>query len=138
MFGFETLLQQVVTNGTTVVSTPPAVQQATIESFQAMIVAVASIIGTAGAVLHTLSQRGQQNEQKKALGAAADVMKDFSGHMIQSKEDIKSLAEVTYNMLPDQAQKIVNQQNVRLAELTKKLEAAQTQLSKLPPVLDHI
>jgi len=103
-----------------------------------MIVAVASIIGTAGAVLHTLSQRGQMNNQKAALQSAADVMKDFSGHMIQSKEDIKSLAEVTYNMLPDQAQKIVNQQNIRISELTAKLEAAQTQLSRLPKVLDHI
>jgi len=103
-----------------------------------MIVAVASIIGTAGAVLHTLSQRGQMNNQKKALGAAADVMKDFSGHMIASKEDIKSLAEVTYGMLPDKAKEIVNQQNIRIAELTKKLEATQVQLSKLPPVLDHI
>jgi len=135
---FETLLQQVVTAAGNSTIVPVSTQQATIESFQAMIVAVASVLGTVGAILHTFSQRGQMNNQKAALQSAADVMKDFSSHMIQSKEDIRSLAEVTYNMLPDQAQKIVNQQNIRIANLTEKLEAAQTQLSRLPKVLDHI
>lgn len=141
---FETLLQQfavLVTTTTTNVTTPvvPVVAtNPTVESFQAIVVAVASIIGTAGAILYNFSQRGQMNNQKAAIRSAADLMKAFSGHMIQSKEDIKSLAEVTYEMMPDKAKEIINQQNIRILELSKKVDAANAQLSKLPEVLDHI
>jgi hypothetical protein len=133
----ESLFVQVAhaaTNATVVTTTPPGV----VESFQALIVAVASIMGTVGAILHTLSQRGELKSHKAALQSAADFLKDVSDHVVASKDDIKTLADVTYKMLPEQAEQIVNAQNVRISELTKKLEIAQSQLSKVPAALDHI
>ena len=76
--------------------------------------------------------------QKAALQGSATFLSDLSNHIKSSREDIKSLAEITYNFAPDKAKDIVNQQNVRLSELTKKLEDAQTKLDKIPEALDHI
>ena len=137
MFELGSVIILAITNATTTIIGGGNVNP-TVESFQAMIIAVASIMGTIGAILHTLSQRGELKNHKAALQSVADVFKNVDEHIVDSKEDIKTLAEVTYNMLPEQAEKIVNAQNVRISELTKKLEAAQSQLSKIPPVLDHI
>jgi hypothetical protein len=131
---FESMLMQVVNASVPVV----VATNTTTASFQALILAVASIMGTVGAILHTLSQRGELKNHKAALQSASDFISDISTHVIQSKEDIKTLADVTYQMLPEEAAKIVNAQNVRIVELTKKLQLAQEQISKIPGVLAHV
>ena len=62
----------------------------------------------------------------------------MNDHIIASKEDMKTLAGVVYNSLPDKGQSIVNATNIRLVELEKKLEVANEQLKKVPEALDHI
>lgn len=122
MFEFQTMLMEITST----------------ESINALVLSVAGIIGTIGVILHSLSQRVELGSHRKALQSTADLLTDISTHVKTSKEDIQTLAKVTYDMLPEEAQKIVNAQNVRLAELEKKVEAANQQLAKLPPALDHI
>lgn len=58
-------------------------------------------------------------------------------HIVQSKADIATLAKVTYDMLPEKAQQIVNAQNVRLDDLNQKLQQAQNEIGRIPAALDH-
>lgn len=104
----------------------------------ALIVAIGGIMGSLAAILTTLGNKKETGKHKEALEQSAAFLTDISDHIKSSREDIKSLAEITYNFAPDKAKEIVNQQNVRLAELTKKLESAQGQLNKIPPALDHL
>lgn len=109
-----------------------------LDSIVALIVAIASIIGTVGAIFWTISNRGEQTESKQALRGTADYLKDLSETVIQAKEDIATLADVTYKMLPEEARKIVDAQNVRVAELERKVKLADEELGRLPKALDHL
>ena len=134
---FESLLMQI--NGTIpIITTSPAVQTDVATTITALIVAIGGIMGSLAAILGHLSNKKELSGQKAALQGSATFLSDLSNHIKSSREDIKSLAEITYNFAPDKAKDIVNQQNVRLSELTKKLEDAQTKLDKIPPALDHI
>jgi len=103
-----------------------------------LIISIAGIATAVGAVVHSLSMRPELKAHKKALQSAADFMQDVGTHVVQSKDDIATLARVTYDMAPAEAQKIVNAQNVRLAELNNKLTTAKQEISKIPGALDHI
>lgn len=104
----------------------------------ALIVGIGGLLGALAAIMQSLGQRKELGKHKDALEQSASNLTDVSNHIKSSRDDIKSLAEITYQFAPDQAKNLVNQQNVRLAELTKKLEEAQKQLNKIPPALDHI
>lgn len=126
-------------NGTIppIINTVPA-QTDVATTITALIVALGGIMGSLAAILTTLGNKKETGKHKEALEQSATFLSDLSNHIKSSREDIKSLAEITYSFAPDKAKDIVNQQNVRLGELTKKLEDAETKLNKIPPALDHI
>jgi|SRR5215831_1499065 len=134
---FGSMLMQVV-NGTlppTVITTPPT---NVAETITALVVAIGGLLAAVATIIQRLGDRKELSAHKEALHNASNILGDLGNHMISSKEDIKSLAEITYQFAPDKAKELVNQQNVRLAELTKKLEAAQEQLKKVPPAISRI
>ena len=126
-------------NGTIppIINTVPA-QTDVATTITALIVALGGIMGSLAAILTTLGNKKETGKHKEALEQSATFLSDLSNHIKSSREDIKSLAEITYSFAPDKAKDIVNQQNVRLGELTKKLEDAETKLNKIPPALDHV
>jgi hypothetical protein len=133
---FESLLMQV--NGTIPIVTAPPTTTDIATTITALIIAIGGIMGSLAAILGHLGSKKELAGQKEALQQSASFLTDISEHIKSSREDIKSLAEITYDFAPDRAKEIVNQQNVRLSELTKKLTDAQTKLNKIPPALDHI
>jgi ABC-type transporter Mla subunit MlaD len=134
---FESLIMQLNSTIPPIIATGP-VQTDVATTITALIVALGGIMGSLAAILTSLGNKKETGKQKEALQESASFLTDISQHIKSSREDIKSLAEITYAFAPDKAKDIVNQQNVRLAELTKKLEDAQTKLNKIPPALDHI
>jgi hypothetical protein len=126
MFEFGSLLMQVVT-------TP-----STTDTIVGLITSIGSIVVAIGAIAHSLSLRPELKHHKEAIQAASDFLSDVGNHVVQSKADIKTLAEVTYEMSPEKAKEIVNKQNIRLSELQAKLDAANAQIKRVPPALDHI
>jgi hypothetical protein len=134
MFDLGSILLQATTVPTnTVVSTGTAM-----DSIVALIVAIAGIVGTVAALFSSFLTKGEQTESKQALRGAADYLKDLSDNVIQAKEDIATLADVTYKLMPDKAKEIVNRESVRVAELEAKVRAAHEELDRLPKVLDHL
>lgn len=133
---FGTLLMQV--NGTIPIVTAPPTTTDIATTITALIVAIGGMLAAVATIINRVGDRKELVGHKAALQDAASRINDLGQHLISSKEDIKSLAEVTYDFAPDKAKEIVNQQNIRLAELTKKLEDAQKKLEKIPPALDHI
>lgn len=138
MFDFGTMLMQV--NGTipAVITTGGPTTTDIGTTITALIVGIGGLLGALAAIMQSLGQRKELSKHKDALEQSASYLTDVSSHIKSSREDIRSLAEITYGFMPEKAQEIVNQQNVRLAELTKKLENAQSKLEKIPPALDHI
>lgn len=125
-------------NGTIPIITAPPTTTDIATTITALIIAVGGIMGSLAAILSGLGNKKELSGHKEALQQSASFLTDLSNHIKSSREDIKSLAEITYEFAPDKAKDLVNQQNVRLAELTKKLEDAQQKLNKIPPALDHI
>lgn len=136
MFDLSPLIMQV--NGTIPIVTAPPTTTDIATTITALIVAIGGIMGSLAAIIKSGADRKELVGHKAALQDAALKLGELGQHMIASKEDIKSLAEVTYSFAPDKAKDLVNQQNIRLAELTKKLDEANTQLKRVPPALDHI
>lgn len=135
---FGSLLMQV--NATVPIITAPINASTTdvATTITALIVALGGIMGSLAAIIAGLGNKKELAGHKEAFQQTATFLSDLSGHIKSSREDIKSLAQITYDFAPDKAKEIVNQQNVRLAELTKKLEDAETKLNKIPPALDHL
>lgn len=104
----------------------------------ALIVAIGGMLGAVAAIMQSVGQRKELGKHGEALQQAASYLSDVGQHIVSSKEDIKSLAEISYGFMPEKAQQIVNQQNVRLTELAKKLEDAQSKLSKIPPAISRV
>lgn len=136
MLDLSPLIMQV--NGTIPIVTAPPTTTDIATTITALIIAIGGLMGTVATILRTAGQRKELSSHQAGLRDAADRLDELSQHMISSKEDIKSLAEVTYEFSPDQAKQIVNKQNIRIAELTKKLEDANVKLGKIPPALSHI
>lgn len=137
MIDFGTMLMQVNASLPPIVVAPPTTTDIG-TTITALIVGIGGLLGSLAAILNGLGNKKQLSGQKEALQQSASYLTDVSDHIKSSREDIKSLAEITYGMMPEKAQQIVNQQNVRLAELTKKLEAADAQLKRIPEALDHL
>lgn len=96
----------------------------TSETWTGFIVAIATLVSTmSGLIVHYID-----SPKIKQVGSLA---KSSADKLIESKQDIATLAKVTYGMLPEEAAKIVDAKNVRLAALEAKLESANQELSKL-------
>jgi len=63
--------------------------------------------------------------------AVANLSKASADKIIESKQDLAALAKATFEMLPEQAARIVDAQNVRIAALEAKVDATNAELSKL-------
>jgi hypothetical protein len=135
---FESLIMQLNSTIPPIVATIPAPATDVATTITALIVAIGGMLAAVATIVQRLGDRKELSGHKVALEEAASRLGELGQHMIASKEDIKSLAEVTYDFAPDKAKEIVNKQNIRLLELTKKLEDAQKKLEKIPPALDHI
>jgi|SRR5215467_4889882 len=131
------LIMQVNATVPTIIATNPSSADIA-TTITALIVAIGGALASVATILKTAADRKELSGHKIGLQQAAARLDDLGQHMISSKEDIKSLAEVTYEFSPEKAQQIVNQQNIRLQELTKKLEDANEKLKKVPPALEHI
>jgi hypothetical protein len=115
---FESILMQVAANATTAAAT------STSDTWTGFIVAIATLVSTmSGLIVHYID-----SPKIKQVGSLA---KSSADKLIESKQDIATLAKVTYAMLPAEAAKITDAQNVRLAALEAKLDAANQELSKL-------
>lgn len=104
----------------------------------ALIVAIGGVVGSVAAIIQRMADRKELSAHRDALQQSATFLDNLGSNMRDGKHDIKSLAEVLYSFMPDKAQTIVNQQNIRLAELTRKIQEADEKLKKIPPALDHI
>lgn len=136
MIDFGSLLMQINGTVTTPIVTAPTQDIAT--TITALIVAIGGMLAAVATIMQRLGDRKELTAHKEAIYQAANRLNDLGNHMISSKEDIKSLAEVTYQFAPDKAKDLVNQQNIRIQELTKKLEEAQETLKKVPPALSRV
>ena len=65
------------------------------------------------------------------VDAAAALGIANADKIVEGKEDLTTLAKVTYELSPEEAKGIVNAENVRLVELEKKLQNAQQELKAL-------
>lgn len=135
-FGLENLLMQI--NSTLPVVVAPPTSETIGATLVSLVVAIGGVMGALAAIMQSIGNRKGLEKQKEGIQVAADQLKNVGQHMIDSKQDIQSLAEILYGFFPDKAQTIVNQQNVKLAELAKKLEDAKQKLDKIPPALDHL
>jgi hypothetical protein len=133
---FESLLMQI--NGTIPIVTAPPTTTDIGTTITALIVAIGGMLAAVATIIQRLGDRKELSAHKEAIHQVSNRLSDVGQHLISSKEDIKSLAEITYDFSPDKAKELVNQQNVRLQELTKKLEDAQAKLSKVPDVIQRI
>jgi len=98
--------------------------QSTPETWTGFIIAITTLIsGLSGIVVH--------NVNSPKIRAVAELAKTGADKTIESKQDIATLAKVTYGMLPEESQKITDADNVRLAALEAKLEATNQELTKL-------
>jgi hypothetical protein len=98
--------------------------QTSVESFTGIIVAVTTLVSVlSGFIVHKVNQ-----PKIKALAELAQANAD---KVLEAKSDISTLAKVTYDMLPEEASKIVDAQNVKLSELKRKLDSANLELTKL-------
>lgn len=126
---FDTLLQ--LAYGATANTTAATVQtvatnaaNSTAETWTGFIVAISTLVSTVAGVLTYYIHNPKIKAAAQLAGAAADKS-------VQHADDIKTLATVTYNMLPEEAKKITDAQNVRVAALEQKLQDANSELSKL-------
>jgi hypothetical protein len=88
--------------------------------------------------MHSLGNSKELAKHRAALESASDFLDNVGTHIVQSKADIATLGKVTYEMIPEKAQQIVNAQNVRLEDLNQKLQQAQNEISRIPPALNHL
>lgn len=109
---------QVTTNATQTAA------QSTPEVWTGFIIAITTLIsGVSGLIVHYINSPKIKN--------VAELAKSGADKTIEAKQDIATLAKVTYGMLPQEAQKITDAQNVRIAALEQKLLDANQELSKL-------
>ena len=120
MFGLESLIMPA-----TVTAAAPIVSAATTpDAWTGVIIAISTLVsGIGGLIVHYV------NSPK--IKAAGQLAKAGADKLIESKQDIATLAKVTYGMLPEESAKIVDAQNVRLAALEEKINAANQELGKL-------
>ena len=107
-------------------------------SLTSLIVTIATLATAVAAIMHSVANSSELSKHRAALQSAADFLSNAGTHIVQSKDDIATLAKVTYDMAPEKAQQIVNAQNVRLDSLNQKLQEAQAQIGKIPAALDHV
>jgi hypothetical protein len=107
-------------------------------SLTSLIVTIGTLATAVGGIMHSLANSRELTKHRAALESASDFLDDVGNHVVQSKADIATLAKVTYDMLPEKAEQIVNAQNVRLDNLNQKLQQAQKEISSIPPALDHL
>lgn len=136
MLDLSSLLMQVNSTLPVVVAPPTTTDIGT--TITALIVAIGGVMGALAAIMQSIGNRKGLEKQKEGIYQAASRLDDIGKHMIDSKQDIQSLAEILYGFMPDKAAQIVNQQNVKLSELAKKLEEAKQKLDKIPPALEHL
>lgn len=110
---------------TNVTAAAPIVSAATTpDAWTGVIIAISTLVsGIGGLIVHYV------NSPK--IKAAGQLAKAGADKLIESKQDIATLAKVTYGMLPEESAKIVDAQNVRLAALEEKINAANQELGKL-------
>jgi len=98
--------------------------QTTAEIWTGFIIAIATLVsGVSGLIVHYISS--------PKIKAVAELAKAGADKTVEAKQDIATLAKVTYDMLPEEAAKITDAQNVRIAALEQKLNDANQELSKL-------
>jgi len=104
--------------------TPTVSAGTTPDAWTGVIIAISTLVsGIGGLIVHYVNS--------PRIKAAGQLAKAGADKLIESKKDIATLAKVTYNMLPEESAKIVDAQNVRLAALEAKLDAANSELSNL-------
>jgi len=119
LFDPSSLILQVAANATQAATT-----QSTPEIWTGFIIAIATLVsGVSGLIVHYI------NSPK--IKAAGELAKAGADKTLEAKQDIATLANVTYGMLPEESQKIVDAKNVRIAALEAKVDAANQELSKL-------
>lgn len=126
---FESVLNALVTTASnTSLATVQTVAQntanATADQWTNFVTAIATLVSVLSGVLVYFIQSPKIKSAAQLAGATADKA-------IEHADDIKTLAKVTYSMLPEESAKIVDAQNVRLAALEEKLRSTSNELSKL-------
>jgi hypothetical protein len=99
-------------------------QATSVESMIGIITAVSIIVSAVSTIVLKLHLSPKIDAGAKLGVANAD-------RIIESKDDLTTLARVTYNMLPEEAAQIVDAQNIKLVELQRKLDSAAADLKAL-------
>jgi len=120
MFPVDSLIQQTAATATTT-----AAQGTTAaEIWTGFIIAIATLVsGVSGLLVHFVNS--------PRIKAVAQLAKTGADKTVEAKQDIATLAKVTYDMLPEESKQITNAQNVRIAALEEKLNQANQALSAL-------
>lgn len=116
----ENILMQVDTSATNIVG---------------LIVASATTVGTVASLILAVLNRAGLLTHRETLRKDLEYTQQIADKVIESKQDITTLADVTYKMMPVEAAKIVDAQNVKISELTKKLIETQIQLERAKPII---
>lgn len=105
-------------------ATVSTVAQSTPGTWTDLVIAITTLVSIlSGLVVHYINS--------PRIKAASQLAKSTADKVIEGKEDIATLAKVTYNMLPEEAAKITDANNVRIAALEEKIRSANTELGKL-------
>lgn len=126
---FESILNAFVTTASntslaTVQTVAQNTAQSTADQWTGFVTAIATLVSVLSGVLAYYIQRPKVKAAVELAGATADKA-------IEHSDDIKTLAKVTYSMLPEESAKIADAQNIRLAALEEKLRSTTNELSKL-------
>jgi len=114
------------TNTTTSSTVFAAINTDFITAIAGLIIAVATAAGAFAKLFHV------ENKVGTALTVVADTAKATLDNRILIKEGLQT----TYEMLPEQAQKIVNRPLVRESELTKRINEYEPKVIKAREIAD--
>jgi hypothetical protein len=100
-----------------------------------LIVAIAAAIGTVASLALAILNRMGLFKQKEALTDAAKYAITFSNKISEDKENIRALADVIYQITPDEKKQALDQAGLNMEEITKQILATEKQLKRLKPIV---
>jgi hypothetical protein len=105
------------------------------EQSTGLIVAIATAVGTVASLALAMLNRMGLFKQKEAITEAAKYAITFSNKISEDKENIKTLADVMYQLTPDEKKQALEQAGLNMEKITKEILATEKQLKRLKPMV---
>jgi hypothetical protein len=105
------------------------------EQSTGLIVAIATAVGTVASLALAMLNRMGLFKQKEALTEAAKYAITFSNKISEDKENIRTLADVMYQLTPGEQKKALEQAGLNMEKITNEILATEKQLKRLKPMV---